>query len=460
MKNPLPLLVLLPFSTALAQAPSYARERARIDSMMSAEVAATPIGGIAIAVVKGRDTVAMKAWGYADLENEVVATPQHIFEIGSITKQFTSAAIMQFVEKGRLSLDDTLGALLPRMPAAWQKVTLRQLLNHTSGIPSYTDIGPRWQRRWRDDMPPDSLVALTANDTMTFAPGTRYRYNNSGYVILGMILDKLAGQPYPAYVEAQFFKPLGLASTSYCFPQTLIKRRAHGYDRQGKQFKNAEYLSMTQPYSAGALCSTVGDLVTWTRALHGGKVVSAASFKAMTSPTGAAAASRYGFGLSYDTSLAGRPRIAHSGGIPGFISTLAHYPNDSLTVAVLINTPPAPIGIIAQNLARIMFGLPLEGAQMPRVTLASSDRAQYVGTYALALPNSATMVINVTADSARLYAQAEGPGQGKFELVPYGNHTFGAEFDRTLRMTFTVENGRATRLRSRQGGAEIEGPRR
>jgi CubicO group peptidase (beta-lactamase class C family) len=460
MTKPLALLVLLPFCVVSAQAPSYARERARIDSMMSAEVASTPIGGIAIAVIKGRDTVAMKAWGYADLENDVAATPQHIFEIGSITKQFTSAAIMQFVEKGRLSLDDTLGALLPNMPVAWRTVTLRQLLNHTSGIPSYTDIGPRWQRRWRDDMVPDSLVALTAGDTMTFAPGTRYRYNNTGYVLLGMILDKLTGQPYPKYVETQFFKPLGLASTSYCFPQTLIKRRARGYDRQGRTYRNAEYLSMTQPYSAGALCSTVGDLVAWTRALHGGKVVSAASFKAMTSPTGAAAASRYGFGLSHDTSLAGHPRIAHGGGIHGFISSLAHYPSDSLTVVVLINTPPAPIGIIAQNLARIMFGLPLEGAQMPRVTLTATERPQYVGSYALALPNGTTMVLNVTADSSGLFAQAEGPGQGKFELVPYGNHTFGAEFDRSLRITFVVEGGRATRVRLRQAGSELEGVRR
>ncbi len=450
------LLALLPIA-ATAQAPSYARERARIDSMVGAEVASTPIAGVAVAVVKGRDTLAMKAWGFADVENDVVATPRHVFQIGSVTKQFTSAAIMQFVEKGRLSLDDTLGALLPNMPAAWRKVTLRQLLNHTSGIPSYTDIGPRWQRRWRDDMPPDSLVALTANDTMVFAPGTRFRYNNSGYVLLGMILDKLSGQQYPKYVDAQFFKPLGLGSTSYCDYRTVIEHRAHGYERMGKQFRNADYLSMTQPYSAGAICSTVGDLVAWTRALHTGKVVSAASLKAMTTPSGVSP--RYGFGLVSDT-IGGHVRVSHGGGIPGFISVLAHYPNDSLTIAVLLNSPPGPVEQIAANIARIMFGLPLEGGPMTRVTLSASERTQYTGSFVLALPGSGTLVVNVAADSTRLYAQAEAPGQSRFEMIPYGNHVFGAEFDRALRMTFVVEGGRATRLRLRQGGADLEGPRR
>src|SRR5262245_46717625 len=233
-------LVLIP-ALAFAQAPSYARERQRIDSMVGAEVSGTPIAGVAIAVVKGRDTIAMKGWGLADVENDVPVTPASVFRIGSVTKQFTSAAIMQLVDKGRLSLDDTLGAMLPNMPAAWRPVTLRQLLNHTSGIPSYTHIGAAWQRRWREDMTPDSLLAFTAKDTMDFAPGSKWRYDNTGYVLLGMILDKTTGTPYPKYLQEQIFKPLGLASTMYCYVQPIIKHRALGYQRMGKALVNAEY---------------------------------------------------------------------------------------------------------------------------------------------------------------------------------------------------------------------------
>jgi D-alanyl-D-alanine carboxypeptidase len=353
-------LLLFP-TVAGSQAPSYARERARMDSLISAEVAGTPIAGLAVAVVKGRDTILARGWGLADVENEVPVTTTSVFRIGSITKQFTSSAIMQLVEKGRLSLDDKLGALLPNVPQAWRKVTLRELLNHTSGIRSYTDIGPRWTRRWREDMSPDSIVAFVRRDTLDFAPGSKWRYNNTGYVLLGMILDKKTGQPYPRYLSEQFFKPMGLTSTMYCDTGPIIKHRALGYQLlPGKQVQNAEFLSMTQPYSAGALCSTVGDLVKWTRALHSSGVVSASSFKQMTTPIGAAEASHYGFGIGSD-SVGGHRRIGHGGGIHGFVSMLSHYPDDSLTIVVLANSAPAPVGRIAGNLARIVFGMPLAG---------------------------------------------------------------------------------------------------
>jgi CubicO group peptidase (beta-lactamase class C family) len=274
---------------------------------------------------------------------------------------------MQLVERGRLSLEDTLGALLPNMPVAWRKATLRQLLNHTSGIPSYTDLGPRWFSRMREDMVPDSLLAFTAKDTVNFAPGSKWRYDNTGYVLLGMILDRTTGAKYPQYLDDHFFKPLGLGSTMYCSTEPIIKHRAQGYGRQGKQLVNAAYLGMSQPYSAGALCSTVGDLVKWTRALHSGAVVSPASFVQMTTPTGPAAARGYGFGLGVD-SVGGHRRIGHGGGINGFLSHAAYYPGDSLTVVVFANTSPSRVDVIARNVARIVLGLPVETPPPPRAT--------------------------------------------------------------------------------------------
>ena len=454
----LPSLVAAAVATAAAQTPTHAAARARIDSLVNAEVAATPIAGVAIAVVRGRDTIALRGYGLADVENDVPVTADHIFRIGSITKQFTAAAILNLVEKGQLSLDDTVGARLPNLPRTWRRATIRQLLNHTSGIPSYTDIGPRWQRRWREDLVPDSLIALVSADTMNFPLGARWRYNNSGYVLLGMILEKFAGKSYATLMDEQYFKPLGLSGTSYCYPQPIIKKRANGYSRTGTTLSNAEYLSMTQPHAAGALCSTVRDLVRWNAALQGGKVVTGESLRRMTTPVEAAAARGYGFGIGSDTSMAGHRRISHGGGIHGFQSMLAYYPQDSLTVAVLVNSTPAPVDVIANNLARIVLGLPLVGGRPPRVAITAADRAAYVGDYVITLPNGQTMSFQVSVEGDRL--MAKGQGQSPIELIPYGNHTFGADFDRALRVIFSLDKGRATGLRLQQGGADMSGIRR
>jgi CubicO group peptidase (beta-lactamase class C family) len=364
---------------------------------------------------------------------------------------------MRLVERGTLSLTDTLGKLLPNLPARWRAVTLQQLLNHTSGIPNYTG-SKRWQPRWREDMAPDTIVALVADDTLDFVPGSRWSYDNTGYVLLGMVLDRATHVAYPTLVRDSLAVPLGLSATQYCWERPLIAHRAAGYDRVGKALLNTQYLSMTQPYAAGALCSTVGDLVRWTAALSSGRVVSPASYATMTRPTGAAARAHYGFGLMVDT-VNGHHRIHHDGGINGFNSSLDYYPDDSLTVVVLANTAPAPTSLIAGNVARMVFGLPPVGASLPVVALAGAERARYVGTYRAMLPNGSPLTIRVWQDGDRLMSQAEGPGQGAFPLVPHGNDTFGAAFDRTLRLVFTVENGVATKVRLEQGGAVLQGKR-
>ena len=178
----------------------------------------------------------------------------------------------------------------------------------------------------------------------------------------------------------------------------------------------------------------------------------------MTTPVDAAVQNGYGFGLGSDTAFGGRRRISHGGGINGFLSMLAYYPTDSLTVVVLANTTPVPLGLIANNLARIVFGLPLEGVRLRRVALSAREMAQYVGDYTITRPNGTQLQFNVSIDGDRLMGQA--PGQPKNELIPNGNHVFSADFDRTVRMTFVVENGRATKLTLRQGGAEMPGVRR
>ncbi|HET7456277.1 MAG TPA: serine hydrolase domain-containing protein [Gemmatimonadaceae bacterium] len=337
---------------------------ARVDSLALAWLREFGLPGVSIAVVRGgRDTVVAKGYGLADIENAVPVTAQSVFEIGSVTKQFTSSLVMRLVERGELSLDDSLGALLPTVPPAWRGVRLRQLLNHTSGIPSYTDIGERWTSRIGEDMTPDTLIALTARDSMNFAPGSSWRYDNTGYVLVGMLLEKRYGRPYADLVAEQLATPLGLRATRYCRTDSIVAHRAHGYGRVKAGLVNAPYLSMTQPFSAGALCATASDLARWNYLLATGKVVSAASYQRMTSPEGGAltAPLHYGYGLAVDT-VDGHPRVVHGGGIFGFISANAYYPADSLSVTVLSNAAPSNPDLLLKNVARVVLGLQPRGS--------------------------------------------------------------------------------------------------
>jgi CubicO group peptidase (beta-lactamase class C family) len=362
------LAFALPAAPSLAPAqalPSPAAVGRIADSLGAAFVAGHLSPSVAIAVVRGRDTISMKAWGMADLENGVTATARSVYRIGSVTKQFTAAVVMQLMEQGKLKVDDSIGAYLAGLPAAWRPVTIRQLLNHTSGIPSYTSVGERWRRRWSEEMPPESLLAFTMSDTMWFPPGSQWRYDNTGYILLGMLIEKLSGHSWAADIEQRFARPLGLSDTRSCQAEPIIARRVRGYEEEGNGWINTAYLAMSQPFAAGAMCSTVADLVRWNRALHTGKVVSAASYLMMTTPEGAAAggALAYGFGLGRDT-IAGRPFITHGGGIHGFITGNAWVPSAELSVTVLTNSGSAPAGDLLKQLIRAALGAPLDQRPM------------------------------------------------------------------------------------------------
>lgn len=445
-------------SSLAAQAlPPAARVAATVDSLARAWIAARASPAVSIAVIRGRDTLAFGGWGMADLENEVPATARTVYQIGSVTKQFASVAVMQEVERGRVALDDSIGAHLPTLPAAWRGVTVRQLLNHTSGIPSYTSLGPRWARRWGEVMPPDTLVALSASEPMDFSPGAQWRYNNTGYVLLGMLIEKVTGRSWADDVRLRFVEPHGLADTRWCDVRPLIPRRARGYEAAAGGFRNAAFLEMSQPYSAGALCSTVGDLAKWNALLHGGNLVSAASYAAMTTPEGAAAPRRYGFGLGVDT-LGGRTLIQHGGGINGFLSENAWFPESQTSVTVLTNATGANPGRLMRQVARAALGIPL-AVPPARIALAPADRARYVGAYDLELPGGARQYL-VTERDGVLYGRLDAPGQPANELVPHAEHSFYAAADDAIRLVFTVVDGRVTGFALRQGGGTMRATRR
>ena len=372
-----------------------------IDSVANAAVAEHRTAGVSVAVVKNGRTVLAKGYGFADLENDVPATPETVYRIGSVTKQFTSAAIMRLMEQGKLSLDDTLQKFLPNFPTQGNRVTVRHLLNHTSGIKSYTSLGPKWARVMRIDLATDSLVALFANEPFDFKPGDAWRYDNSGYFLLGMIIEKISGKTYGQYLQDEFFTPLGLKSTIYCDQAPLIKHRAQGYaTKPGGVFINAEPLSMTQPYAAGSLCSTVNDLATWTLALSSGKVVSPASYKMMSTPgtLNSGKPLTYGFGLGTGM-LAGHRQVSHNGGINGFISELHNYPDDSVITVVLTNTG----ALTAVQLERLIARRALGVKDVPAVPIEASALERLLGEYTVGNTR-----LKVFVEGGRLRAQPQG----------------------------------------------------
>lgn len=437
--------------------PTPAAARRVIDSLARDFIARDQAPSVAIAVLRGNDTISIAAFGKANLELDVPATPQMVYRIGSVTKQFTSAAVMQLSEQGRVKLADSIGAYLPGLPAAWRGVTIVQLLNHTSGIPTYTGIGEAWRRRWAEDMTPDTILGMVRELPMAFAPGTRWAYNNTGYVLLGMLIEKITGKPWAEEIATRFTGPLELHHTGNCMTEPLIPGRVPGYEQDGGSWGNAPYLSMTQPYAAGAMCSTVGDLARWNRALHRGKVVSTASYEAMITPREASSTGplKYGFGLARDT-IAGRDLITHGGGIHGFATANSWLPSAELSVSVLTNGGANTPTELMEQIIRASVGAPLE--QHPTMAPLSAEmRAMYLGVYALVLPGGARdFTVAVSGDGIT----GQLAGQGPIPLNHFGAHTFGADFDPALRIVFTVENGRATKMMLRQGGGQFEGNRR
>ena len=454
------LLTSLCLPAADAQTVSRAQLPARIDSLALAAIRNGPVAALSIAVVKGRDTIVMKGYGFADLENDVPATEQTVYRIGSITKQFTSAAVMQLVESGKVGLDDEITKYFPDFPTRGQRILVRHLLNHTSGIPSYTDIGPQFGRVMTLSLSHDSLLALVRDDSLLFAPGAGFYYNNTGYYMLGMLIEKVTGQKYGPYLATQLFGPLGLRSTRYCETSPVIKKRAQGYGNNRGTLVNADYINMDLPFAAGSLCSTVGDLVAWQTALYGGKVVSRASLEQMTTPAKLTSSRpmRYGFGLSPDT-LGGHRVIGHGGGINGFISHTEYYPDDTLSVVVLANTAPAPSQEIARNAARLVLGLPLPTRPTPpkEVALDSAARARYAGTYALQLPNARRMPVRIVEDSGQLVLER---GQQRAHLFAIGNDVFAVREQPGVRVYFTMSGGKATEFLIDQGARPLAAVRR
>jgi CubicO group peptidase (beta-lactamase class C family) len=438
---------LLIFTLYLTDA-CRAQDTARMEQVIQSYVTDKKFMG-SVLVARDGQIILNKGYGYANLEWQIPDSPETKFRLGSITKQFTAACILLLEERGKLKTDDPVKKYMPDAPAAWDKITIYNLLTHTSGIPNFTSF-PDYHASEATPTTPEKLVARFRDKPLDFQPGEKWSYSNSGYVLLGYLLEKISGQSYQTFVEENIFKPLGMHDSGYDSNSAIILHRASGYSPSPNGPENAGYIDMSIPLSAGALYSTTHDLLLWEQGLFGGKLLSPASLQKMTTPF----KDDYACGLMVHT-VDGHKKIEHGGGIEGFNTELAYYPDDKLTMIVLANLNGGAPGDIAAKLGSIVHGekvvLPSERKE---IAVSPGILARYVGTYEI----SPTFSIVITLEGNQLMAQATN--QPKFPIFPESETEFFLKVVDAQIEFFKDDKGQVTHLVLHQGGHDGKGIRK
>ncbi|HEV7905545.1 MAG TPA: serine hydrolase [Pyrinomonadaceae bacterium] len=398
----------------------------KVDDFLKSTVEKSHFSGAILIAREGRVLV-REGYGMANVEHDVPAMPETKFRIGSLTKQFTAAAILMLQERGKLQTQDAICKHLPECLAAWQQITIHQLLTHTSGIPNVDHTVEA-----RAPMSLAYTLQTFKEQPLEFTPGARFQYSNTNYLLLGYIIESISGRPYDRFLDENIFRPLKMSNTGYDNQEHILKQRAAGYSLRSDQLVNASYVDMSVPFAAGGLYSTVDDLYRWEQSLATETLLSKKSIAAMFTPYKGG----YGYGW-YVGEQYGRKSLSHGGWISGFAASVARYPDDNLTIIVLSNLDNVPVNTIARHLAGIIFGV--KDARLKERKVASVDPRifdGYVGQYEL----TPTFLITITKEGDRLMGQATG--FPKIELLPASDiEFFVKEFDAQI---LFVEDGKGT----------------
>lgn len=314
------------------------------------------------------------AYGTANYDFDQPNTPATKFRIGSVTKQFTAVAVLMLEEQGKLATSDPIGKHLPDCPKAWADVTVHQLLSHTGGIPEHTNtlfLQPGGPSR---AYTPAEIVGLVKDKPLAYTPGEKWAYSNTGYVMLGQIVEAAAGKPYGEFLQESIFSPLGMTNTGVERNGQVLKTRAGGYNRNKDGVTGAQIVHMSLPYAAGAMYSTVDDLLAWDRALATNKLLKPAATEKLFTVV----KDDYAYGIGV-TKKFGTTVQEHGGGIPGFVSQVARYPEKGVFVVVLTNVQPAPVSTVANELAALALG---EAVELPRVRKPAKVDPESLSGYA------------------------------------------------------------------------------
>ena len=376
--------------------------------------------GVAILVARDGEVLYRKGFGYADIENKILVTPDTKFRIGSVTKQFTAAAILKLQENNLLSVNDKLSKFIPDFPRG-DEVTIYMLLTHTSGIHSYTN-NPDFISKVTKPISPDSLVNAIKKDPYDFNPGEKMMYNNSGYFLLGYIISKVSGKPYDVFLKENFFDPLHMNNTGIYYTGIKLENEAKGYGGINGAYKPALNWDMSWAGGAGAIYSTVDDLLKWNQALYGGKVLTQKSLDAALTPavlkTGEEPSMRYGFGLGL-VKYRGMDVISHSGGLHGFLTQLSYYAKEKTTVVMFTNTSEPEVNFNPENIGEAFLWDKMDKqTSYTEISVNPAQLQKYTGRYEL----TNVGVLTITNEKEKIYAQLGG--QPRFEIFPLAEDEF------------------------------------
>lgn len=401
-------------------------------------------------VAKDGEVLFSKGYGLANREHGVPNTPQCKFRLASVSKQFTAMAILMLQERGALKIGDLLAKYLPDCPPAWSKIMIRHLLNHTSGIPDYMNFIDWWTA---GRLPHTHLevVAPMAKMTPYFEPGEAYSYSNTGYILLGYIVEQVSKKSFAAYLQERIFDPLGMRNSGCEENEKVIEHRATGYERRGDIWVNSDYLDISVALEAGGLYSTTEDLLIWDNALYTDRLVSRASLQAMISP--AAFVDTYGYGTRSGKEF-GRRYVAHSGALNGYRTHYYRFPEDKVCVVALCNTAPSGPASAAKDLAAMLFGEKYEAPKVrPIITLPDDALDRVCGRYELAEGN----VMTVERDGARLIVPLND--RAAIYLYPESQTVFFRKANDD-QVTFCLDDsGNVCGLTLRQGGVDYQAVR-
>ncbi|HKB89103.1 MAG TPA: serine hydrolase [Opitutaceae bacterium] len=418
----------------------FAQDTTRMDEVAKAQAANDKFMG-SVLVAKDDAVVFAQSYGWANLEWKIPNTHATKFRLGSVTKQFTAAAILLLEEKGKLKLDDPLAKFVPSAPETWKPVTVQQLLTHTSGIPSFTDF-PDYRTLKLSPETPAQIMAHISDKPLDFLPGEKFKYSNMGYLLLGWIVEIASGQSYETFLREQIFRPLGMNDSGYDSNTAIIPQRAAGYVPGSHGLANAAYIDMHVPGGAGALYSTTADLLRWTQGLFGGKLLTPASLEKMTTPF----KSYYAFGLMV-TNAHGRKIISHNGGIDGFNSHLAYFPESKITVVVLSNVAGPAFAELGGQLEALAFGETVTlAAERKQVEVPAAVLQRYVGVYQL----NPRITITVRLTDGQLTEQLFG--QAALPIFPESEKKFFLKVVDAQVEFVADEQGHVTHLFLYQGG--------
>ena len=370
----------------------------RLEEQAQAYYDAGMFQGTAVVAQDGK-VLFSKGFGMANMEWSIPNTPDTRFRLGSITKQFTAMAVLLLEQQGKLKTTDAVCGFVDACPEAWKAITIHHLLTHTAGLPNFTSF-PEYSKTMALASPPAESLKRFRDKPLDFAPGSKMNYSNSGYVLLGYIIEKATGGTYEAYLRANVLAPLGMNDTGYDWNSTVIARRASGYESDGKVVKNASLIDMSIPHAAGSMYSTTLDLVKWDSALRAGKLLSPESYKKYFTPV----LNNYAYGWNVKTTD-GVEVVSHGGGINGFATMNLRVPAMNLVVVTLSNALPSQAGKLAQDLLSLELGKDAEKpAKLTEVKVPVTVLKKYVGEYELA----PTFILTITLEGDQLITQATG----------------------------------------------------